>query len=160
MTAKTDKKTDPSKAAAAAKASADKAAAAQATADKAAAALAAYNAAATAAKAAAAKLEKAAVKDGATVTVKAFDAAPSDLASLAKLDKPQIQLGMKVNAVRIQPNGEPQTVYVAGLVGGEWQRLAKCGVPANAPGVVKIPGGALAFSKAGGGDIVLVACRL
>lgn len=129
----TDKKAETSKAAKAAKASSDKAAAAQAKAD-----------------------EKASMKAGATVTVKAADAAPCNL---AELDKPQIQLGQKVNAVRIQPTGVPQTVYVAGLRNGKWCHVAKCGVPANAPGVVKMPG-ALAFSKKGGGDIVLVACKL
>ena len=125
-------------AAKAAKASADKAFAAQAKIDKAAS-------------------QPAGIEPAAGVTVHTTPYSPG---YLAKLDKPQIRLGAKNNAVAIQPTGTPQTVYVADLVNGVWRHKAKCGVPANAPGIVKIPGGTLAFSKRGGGDIVLVARRV
>lgn len=137
-------------AAKAAKASAAKAVAAQAKADKAAARKAAKAAKDAAAKAAP---KRAGIQDGIAVTVTATPFAPGYLAGLGT---PQIQLGGKVNAVAIQPTGVPQTVYVAELVKGVWRHRAKCGVPANAPGVVKIPFGTLAFSKRGGGDIELV----
>ena len=125
-----------------AQAKAAKAAAAQATADKAAAA---YAAAAN---------EAARMKAGDAVTVTATPYAPG---YLARLGAPQIRLGRKINAVAIQPTGEPQTVYVAELVGGTWRHRAKHGVPANSPCVVRIPCGVLAFSRRGGGDIALVA---